>query len=217
MKKITLHTLLLLSAILFSNKISAQDNSAFDKGTVVATVGYGFPDFYRTSLRVAYNGYSSRTVRGFGPLVLKGDYGIVKFKWGHSVGAGIVIGYSATRVKYTYIESKWNNGYGWNNYTYSQTDNYQTITIGARGTYHFFTKEKFDCYASVGLGYNINSYTQTTDNPNGYYSRVGAARTSIYSAFTVGIRYYFTKNIGVYSEVGWDMSVPLQGGVAIKF
>ncbi len=217
MKKITQFTIVLVSAILFSNKISAQDNSAFEKGTIVVTAGYGFPDFYRTSLRTSYNGYSSRSVRGFGPLILKGDYGIVKFKWGHSVGAGIVIGYSNTRVNYTYVESKWNNGNGWNSYTYSQTDNYQTITVGARGSYHFFTKEKVDCYANVGLGYNISSYTQTTDNPSGSYSRVGSARTGLYSALTVGIRYYFTKNIGVYSELGWDMSTPIQAGIAIKF
>ncbi|MBK6985002.1 MAG: hypothetical protein IPH32_09720 [Bacteroidetes bacterium] len=216
MKKITLFTIALVSAILFHNKILAQDNSAFDKGTVVATAGYGFPDFYRTSLRVSYNAYSSRSVRGFGPIILKGDYGIVKFKWGHSVGAGIVIGYSNTRVNYTYIETKWNNGNGWNNYTYSQTDNYQTITIGARGSYHFFTKEKVDCYANVGLGFNINTSTHTTDNPNGYTS-YAASRSGLYNAFTVGIRYYFTKNIGVYSELGWDNSTPIQGGVAIKF
>lgn len=202
---------------LLNTTVQAQDESAFEKGTVVATAGYGFPDFYRTSLRVSYNAYSSTKVSGIGPIILKGDYGIVKFKWGHSVGAGIVIGYSSTNIKYTYIESKWNYGNGWNSYTYNQTDNYRTITVGARGTYHFFTKEKIDCYASVGLGYNINSYTQTTDNPSGGYSRVGAARASVYSAINVGIRYYFTKNIGVYSEVGWDMSVPIQAGVAIKF
>ena len=196
---------------LLNTTLKAQDNLAFDKGTIVATAGYGFPDFYRTSLRVSYNGYSSRTVRGFGPLIIKGDYGIVKFKWGHSVGAGIVLGYSSTTVKYT------------NYYTtmipVDETDKYRTITIGARGTYHFFTKEKLDCYVSLGAGFNINTYDYS--NSFGYtygvYATPAKSRSVLYESATVGIRYYFTKNIGVYSELGWDMSAPIQAGVAIKF
>ena len=213
-------TLLALACIIFlcNHSTKAQDESAFEKGTIVATAGYGFPDFYRTSLRVSYNAYSSTKVSGIGPIILKGDYGIVKFKWGHSVGAGIVIGYNATKIKFTDTYYDYS---GFPYYTntlrsYTETHVYQTITIGARGSYHFFTKEKFDCYASIGLGFNINSTSRTTNNPNGY-TGYASARSGVYSAFTVGIRYYFTKNIGVYSEVGWDMSVPIQAGLAIKF
>ncbi|MBP8033476.1 MAG: hypothetical protein KAZ71_02700 [Bacteroidia bacterium] len=200
---------------LFNSTTKAQDNTAYEKGTIVATVGYGFPDLYRTSLRLAYNGYNSTKVRGFGPLILKGDYGIYKFKWGHSVGAGIVIGFNSTSVKFTdnYYDY-YNNNY--NLITYNETHTFRTITVGARGTYHFFTKEKLDCYASVGLGFNINSTSRTTDNPNGY-TAIATARSGLYETFTVGIRYYFTKNIGVYSELGWDMSAPIQAGVALKF
>ena len=118
-----------------------------------------------------------------------------------------------------YLIFKYENDY--NNFiystkTYSETHKYKTITVGARGTYHFFTKEKFDCYASIGLGFNINTASRTTDNPNGYTS-YASARSGVYSAFTVGIRYYFTKNFGVYSELGWDNSTPIQAGLALKF
>jgi hypothetical protein len=208
-------SLFLVSIIILtlSSNFKAQDNSAFEKGTVVATVGYGFPDFYRTSVRTAYGSpYTSKKITGFGPLIVKGDYGIVKFKWGHSVGAGIVLGYSSTKATYSY----YHYDYSIPRTLITGTDVYSTITIGARGTYHFFTKEKIDCYASVGLGFNINSYSESTSgyntNATGYVMRAPLA-----SAFTVGIRYYFTKNIGVYAEVGWDMSVPMQGGLAIKF
>lgn len=208
---------LTLFIFLLNTTTKAQDNTAFEKGTIVATGGYGFPDLYRTSLRVSYNGYSSTKVSGLGPIILKGDYGIIKFKWGHTVGAGIVVGYSSSKVDYSYSTTKWNNGNGWNNYTYNQTDNYRTITFGARGTYHVFTKEKFDCYASIGLGFNVNTYTRSTNDPDGIYISGYKSRSGIYQAFTVGIRYYFTKNFGVYSELGWDNSTPIQGGVALKF
>lgn len=210
---------LLLTAsfvVLCNNTYKAQDNTAFEKGTIVATVGYGFPDLHRANLRSGYTAYSSNKVSGIGPIILKGDYGIVKFKWGHSVGAGIVIGYSSTKIVFNDFYYNYNYGnYGVAN-SYTETNNYRKITIGARGTYHFYTKEKIDCYASIGLGFNVNSFSRTTTNPNGY-TQAAVANSGAYSAFTAGIRYYFTKNIGVYAEAGWDMSAPIQGGLAIKF
>ena len=207
MKTTTLLTLALSSLLFFAQKTKAQE-SAYEKGTVVITAGYGLPDFNRISLRSSYNvyGYNGTTVRGFGPLILKGDYGIYKFKWGHTVGAGLVLGFNTTTINYLYSSNLW-----------TETDRYTTITVGARGSYHFFTKEKIDCYANVGLGFNINTYNQTTNDPRGYINNSISNRPGVYEAFTVGIRYYFTKNIGVYAEAGWDMSTPIQGGLALKF
>jgi hypothetical protein len=213
MKKLIITSLIALNILGLNSLSFSQDGSAFDKGSLVVTAGYGFPDLYRTSLRLAYNSYSSSTVKGFGPLLFKGDYGIVKFKWGHSVGVGAVIGYNSTSVNFT--NYYWNNS-GFYNTSYTQTDKYRTITIGARGTYHFFTKEKFDCYASVGLGFNINSYSYSSSVPN-IHTNSSHGRSVLYSALTVGIRYYFTKNIGVYSELGWDLNAPIQGGLCLKF
>jgi hypothetical protein len=117
------------------------------------------------------------------------------------------------------VNYNFNNGfyYGLGNNIYNETDLYRTITVGVRGSYHFFTKEKIDCYANIGLGFNINTLNQTSNYPYAYNSRTSASRSAVYEAFTVGIRYYFTKNIGVYSELGWDMSAPIQAGIALKF
>lgn len=207
--------LILVSFIfLFNTTIKAQDETAFEKGTVVATVGYGFPDLYRTSLRVAYNANSSKTVSGFGPFIIKGDYGIVKFKWGHTVGAGIALGYSSTTVNDKFIQNQTGSTI---NYVI-ENDITRTITIGARGTYHFFTKEKIDCYASIGAGFNINISSLSSNGVATYYgSSSPSSRSVVYESATVGIRYYFTKNFGVYSELGWDMWAPIQAGVALKF
>ena len=216
MKKLTLLSFALINAIVFNTKSVAQDNTAFEKGTVVITAGLGFPDFYRIDQRARYNSYkvyNSTSVKGFGPIILKADYGIVKFKWGHTLGAGIVFGYNSTTVDFTYY--KYNNGNGITEY-FNQTDRFRTVTVGARATYHYFTNEKVDCYANVGLGYNIRTYSRTTNDPDGGYLYTSGNSTA-YTAFTAGIRYYFTKNFGVYAELGWDMSTPLQGGLALKF
>ena len=162
MKKLTLFSLALVNAILFNTKGLAQDGTAFDKGTLVVTAGLGFPDFNRIDTRTRYTGnrsYNSTTVKGFGPIILKGDYGIIKFKWGHTLGAGIVLGYNSTTVNFAYTDYRYYNGNYFNGayYTYTQTDKHKTFTVGARASYHFFTKEKIDCYANIGLGYNIRT------------------------------------------------------------
>lgn len=208
--------IVLLSAILTANLFKAQD-LCFDKGTVVVTAGFGFPDLYRGTLRTYYNGYTSEKITGFGPVLLKGDYGIVKFKWGHTVGAGMVLGFNTSKATFSYKD--WSNsgsGVGGYYVDYTQVDKYTTITIGARGTYHFFTKEKFDCYASIGLGFNINTHSQTTTDPQGVKYKVNQ-RPGLYQAGTIGIRYFFTNNFGVYSELGWDNSAPVQAGFSLKF
>ena len=220
MKKTIKSALVLGVLILLANPLSAQSNSdsesssglAFDVKKLVLTFGYGFPNFERNSYKSYYsgNGYKSYSYSGIGPIIAKADYGIVKFKWKHSVGVGIMVGYNATSAKYQYY-----NKY---NFLYTQTDNYSTVTLGVRGTYHFFTTEKVDCYGSVGLGFNINSHNYKSDEPNGYYNTVYYSNNpSTYEALTVGIRYYFTKSFGVYAEAGWDFATPLQAGLAFKF
>ncbi|MES2516363.1 MAG: hypothetical protein V4580_19570 [Bacteroidota bacterium] len=210
-------SLILILICLVNYNSKAQDKTAFEKGTVVVTAGYGFPDFYRASLRSSYGIYNSNEVSGFGPIIVKGDYGIVKFKWRHTLGAGIILGFSSTKVQYT-------NYYVGGKGLSSGADSYRTITIGGRGTYHFFTKEKMDCYVSLGAGFNINSarysivYPDGGDYLYGGYSKARIqTRSALYGSATIGIRYYFTKNMGVYAEAGWDMSAPIQGGLAIKF
>ena len=55
----------------------------------------------------------------------------------------MVLGSNTTKATFTYRDWS-NNGTGIGGYyaDYTQIDKYTTITVGARGTYHFFTKEK---------------------------------------------------------------------------
>ncbi|MES2516364.1 MAG: hypothetical protein V4580_19575 [Bacteroidota bacterium] len=208
MKAPLLFTLILAFVCHYTQR--AQDSTVFKKGTLVITTGIGLPDYYRTSLRTAYRGHSNLDVYGFGPLIVKGDYGIMKFKWGHSIGAGMVLGFSTSTVKYNDLNTSLALPAN-----YRGKDVYRTFTVGARGTYHFYTTHDIDCYASIGLGFNINTVSQTASSV--YLNAHAPLRSWGYSAFTAGARYYFTKTIGVYAEAGWDMSTLIQGGLALKF
>jgi hypothetical protein len=215
MKKTALLVIVTFSFVFSGNHLVAQDGTSFDKGTVVATVGYGFPQLYapRIGNPKVIDPYNPSKVGGFGPFIVKGDYGIVKLKWGHTIGAGIVLGYNTMKVRYEYSDYYYGPAYR----VFTQTNTYNTLILGARGTYHFFTKEKLDCYVSIGVGCRLKFNVQsTTDHPSGS-TYIYEDRTGLYSGLGLGIRYYFTKNIGVYSEIGMDMWAPVQAGLALKF
>ena len=79
-----------------------------------------------------------------------------------------------------------------------------------------FGIDKMDVYAGVGGAFHIITDTYSTDNPfdptYGYKKQSISGGPSLFG----GIRYYFNNNIGVYAEVGYDISA-LNGGFVFKF
>lgn len=211
MKKI--NTLLIALMIITTSSLNAQDAS-FEKGTTVVTVGYGVPNLSRVGLRLIYGTYTGYDVKGFGPILIKGDYGILK-----NLGVGAIIGYSNTKLSYTDTDYYYdNNGYA-HAYSYQESLTWSSLSLGGHANYHFVRKEKLDVYVGAGLGYTINNLVYSNNDP--YY---GGTRTyatynpsSIFYAATIGLRYYFTPNIGVYAEAGIEKGALLQGGLSIKF
>jgi hypothetical protein len=210
MKKITPF---LIAFIVTASSANAQ-SPAFDKGTTVVTMGYGVPNLARVGLKLIYGPYPGYSVTGFGPIMVKGDYGILK-----NLGVGAVIGYSNIKVSYTDNDYYYdNNGYS-QPYSYQESVTWSSLSLGAHANYHFVRKEKLDVYVGGGLGYTINNLVYSNNDP--YY---GGTRTyttynpsSVFYAATVGLRYYFTPNIGIYGEAGIEKGALFQGGLAIKF
>lgn len=204
---------LLIVLVCFVAKIKAQE-PLFKEKDLVVTAGYGFPDFNRLEIRRYYSSYHSsnydRTVRGFGPLLLKADYGVYKFDWGHTLGVGGVFGFSRTTVKEHWL---WWNGS--QNEWVDDKSKYTSVIIGARGTYHFYGTDKLDCYGALGFGYSIGLYHHTTTNSNASWRSGRYGNAGLYETLVIGARYYFNEHIGVYGEAGWDAAL-LQLGIAIK-
>jgi hypothetical protein len=210
MKKITLFLIAFIISALSTNAQSL----AFDKGKTVVTLGYGVPNLTRVGLKLIYGPYTGYSVTGFGPILVKGDYGILK-----NLGVGAVIGFSSSKI--TYSENDYyydNNGYS-QPYTYQESIAWTSLSLGAHANYHFVRKEKLDVYVGGGLGYTINNFVYSNNDP--YY---GGTRTyatynpsSVFYAATVGLRYYFTPNIGIYGEAGIEKGALLEGGLALKF
>lgn len=89
------------------------------------------------------------------------------------------------------------------------SDNYVSIPIAARGSYHFgkhfLTIEKLDLYGGPVLGVNIDG--------SEYYN----GNKLVIGAFAGG-RYYFKENFGAFVEFsGGNNVVPAKLGISLKF
>lgn len=94
-------------------------------------------------------------------------------------------------------------------YAFGFKDNYISVPIAARGSYHygkhFLTINALDLYAGPVLGFSIDG--------NEYYSG-----TSIVIGAQAGARYYFKPAMGVFAEFsGGSNVIPAKVGLTFKF
>jgi hypothetical protein len=197
-KKIILFVTVAFISIATTSK--AQNEQCFKKGTSAINLGVGFGN--TITYNNGYNGY------GYGPSVsispaftASYEYGIVHLGIG-IIGAGLQFGYQGSHYNYTD---------GINVYKDRET----TLAFGPRATYHFdfLNKKKFDVYPIVQI--NIYSYMYSDNGPYGnvYANSNGVG---VRPSVLVAARYFFTPNIGVYSELGYDISI-IKAGLSIKF
>lgn len=183
----------LISGVALRNPLQAQ---SFVPGTIVvnAGVGLGFGGYVGY-----YSGASLSPV-----FSLTGEYGLMKLGPG-TLGAGLAFGYQ--RASYT-------NNY----YSYSTSEKWTTTEFGVRGTYHpdFLQSKKYDIYGIVQLSFNHMGYSYTSTGASNTYDRRGDLGSNVRPSLLVGVRYYFTDFFGVYSELGYDLSI-IKAGLSFKF
>lgn len=183
----------------------AGRGGAFDQGTIVATVGYGFPNWGKTILKVYETepGFSSF---GFGPVHFRGEYGL-----SDNIGLGISVNFVSYGVSYTYQ--------GYNSVTklnqdYTDKIEVTSLSVMPRFNFHFAVSNQLDPYWGIGAGYKINSYKFSSTDPTAPPETMPGSIPVGFET-TVGMRFYFTENIGVYAEIGLAKSL-IQGGLSIK-
>ena len=187
-KKMFLATVICLFAAVHT---SAQE-SVFGKGDNVVNLGVGFGGNL-------YNGYDygRSDINELPTFTLSYERGIISnlFNEQSSLGVGGLVGY--TSAKYDY------SGWGW-----TSTD----IMVGARGAMHYTFVDRFDTYAGLMAGYNINSWKW---KGAGYTSSSTGSSGLIYTFF-VGGRYYLGDSFAVFAEVGYGYSL-INAGLSFKF
>jgi hypothetical protein len=175
-------------------------NAQYAVGTSAINLGVGFG--------YSLNYFNGLTGGSVSP-VFAGSYEYAALRLGPgTLGLGVGLGYQTSSWSYA-------DGFGdqW-------SDKYVTTAFGLRGLYHWDAVEgaKYDVYAGIQLTYIHYGYTETATGPfvANYNYGSTALSSSFYPYLIVGARYFFTPNIGVFGEVGYDICY-LKVGLTIKF
>jgi len=193
--------------LLSGNSLSAQSDVPY-KHTL--SLGAGFPNLPVLVFNV-YDSKKNFNVDGKGPYHLKYENRISSF-----LSLGVNINNMSYHVSYTDDVLDTVKGVIMPNNIDIKSNN---TAVNVRGNLHFINPEKnkdLDIYLGIGLGlrfgkFNVSSqyaeFTPSVKLPN--LSKIGFEGT-------IGARYFFTDNIGVYAEFGPAKSL-IQGGLSVRF
>ena len=172
----------------------ASTAQVFEKGSQAINLNIGFGN--TGSFGSYYSGFLPSASASY-------EYGIVEIPMGSDltgvISAGGYLGWSMSKYGYD----------SWGNDDYYLTTNF---IIAVRGNYHFIFHDKFDPYAGIILGGNIEASKWKGDGAD---PDIDYAETTPFGGAYAGARWYFTDNFAVNAEVGWLISV-LNVGVTFK-
>lgn len=194
MKKIILSLSLVFGA-LFNSNVKAQ---AIQEGNILIDTYYGFPNLYSTVLKAAYETYTDISISSLGPVGLRGEY-----LFTDKIGLGLDFCYSNMNLSYTDISTG--------------TYKVGTYKIGGMVTfnYHFADHNNFDAFFTTGVGFNNRTFTYS-DPSMGTVSSSGFNAIPVAARVGVGMRYFFTPNLGLNLGLGLGQGSLLNGGVSFK-
>lgn len=190
-------------AVVTPSAVSAQ---AFPEGSNSISLGYGGVTMLG-SISKNFDTYADVKYTGMGPLYFKYEHAMTDH-----LGLGVNVAYATNEWNYRYTSTDENG----NSNTYAETTTRSTYSILARLNYHIGTNEKFDPYLGLGLGYRDATWKYDSTDPNGTSGVEISGLVPLGMELTLGMRYFFTDNIGFYAELGAAKSV-LQGGLSVKF
>jgi opacity protein-like surface antigen len=212
---------LIIVFILFTSFVALAEKKEHKTkhSKVVLSAGYGAPSIIRTFLKKNTN-KTEFDIEGYGPWMLKADYFFNK-KW----SIGLNLSYSFSRI--SWLDDGLDTAQNiMRKYEYGiEMEEYSALL---RTNYHFKQTQKIDAYVGMGIGYgSIALGTYTLAPVNEFPTVIKVPKPLSFEA-TVGARYFVTKHIGLYSEIGLGKAwllleryfIPesvFQAGVCVKF
>jgi len=190
-KKITM----LFAALAVSFGFNNASAQAVSQGNIIIDAYYGYPNWGRSILG---SGTSDVNITGIGPLGGRFEYMVAdKF------GIGIDFIYNSTNATWT------EGGYDYKIFA-------QRYRPQLRMNYHFVSTDALDAYFGFGAGGNIRNIGYESTEPGYSGENATGALIPISLRIALGMRYYFTDNIGINTEIGLG-GPTLSAGLSIKF
>lgn len=203
-------TILALSTIALSFLSMNSSAQAFQDGDKIISAGYGIATTGRAVLKSLEMNGAEIDITGHNPIYGKFEFAISD-KW----GIGLNYFNSSIGFKQTYT---WETTDGLGNVQsnkYTDEYAYKVQAFSVRFNRHWEVTEEFDVYFGFGGGPKMGKLTAKSDNPDFIESEFSTP-VPFAMECTMGARYYFTPNIGLYTEIGMARSF-MQGGLVVKF
>ena len=227
MKTARIITAIILSIVISTvnantiNHKKRKIRTSYNTEVVSFSIGYGIPNYGKLLLKNLDYGFLGNDITventfGYGPIHAKAAYRINK-----KIDVGLSVNYSSYGVelsKDTLVLPDIFTVNAVNNFTsYDYNFTKTSISVLARMNFHFLQKKNVDPYFGFGLGYRTDNWSFKTNDPE--IQKVDISTTFSFPVAveaTIGCKYFFTPNIGVYGEFGLAKSL-FQTGVSVKF
>ncbi|MFT3908567.1 MAG: outer membrane beta-barrel protein [Ferruginibacter sp.] len=187
---------ILLPVFLIVFVFNSAYSQAYQKHSSNISIGYGFVNVWKTFLDKIVD-IPSYKVRAAGPVTLIYEYAITK-----RFSAGISAGYSRIRGKAEKYQ------------LYDQITFWSALV---RADYHLWTGKKLDPYFGGGIGISNSKYKNL--DPHTIISEDLNKNVPSNLDFTgqAGLKYFFSKHFGLYTEIGYVHGALLHVGATAKF
>lgn len=204
-----------ITVMMISTGLNQQTYAqAVEEGNLVFEGYYGFPNLYTSVFKTAYANSGSEldlNVGGAGPFGFRFEYLITD-----KIGLGLDIALTSSSVNFNELGTVYNPTLG----TYTDVIynyDFSTRKFGALVcfNYHFLDNDEFDLYSTVGVGYSNRNFDFTSTDPDYLPTSVSSLIPVGFKA-GLGMRYFFTDNIGANLQLGLGQGGLLNAGISFK-
>ena len=186
---------------------SISQAQIYPQGSVNVSAGYGVVSYGNIVLKLFETTLDLKNVSSnlTGPIYLKGEYAVAD-----NFTLGLNINYSKTSASFT-IDSAGIAG------KYKGTLGLRSTSALLRANYTIpFAEDRAGFMIGGGLGYRGFRASYSDNKPETPVDGGISLPVPVTFEITMGLRYYFTENIGFYVETGITRSL-LQGGITARF
>lgn len=196
--KTFISTILLLLIFNLGKTQSFNDENRFaERHGMTISLGYGTPSIIRTYLKIK-NTHNDYWIKGSGPYMFKFEYLLL-----NRISIGLNATYSASKIAWM------DDGYDTTIHDvrpYEYGIKAKELSGLLRTNYHFGHRKKLDTYVGLGFGYGYITLKSYSTAPLNQINANNSVPRPITLEATYGMRYYFSKNIALYTELGLGKS-----------
>ncbi|MEN9340550.1 MAG: hypothetical protein RIQ62_1862 [Bacteroidota bacterium] len=190
------------SMLLSTSLLQAQ---CLPKGSMNVSVGYGYNAFVNSTLKTWTDELNFK-YSVLGPIHTKFEYML-----GERVGLGLSINYISYKTGYDFIYDIGNGPQ-----TYKETDKFSSLSALIRSNFYYVNSDKVAVYSGLGIGYKSYAWKYSNNAGITDYNVLKNVIPPVGFELTTGVKFMFTPNIGLYTEVGFAKSI-IQAGMCFGF